>query len=43
MRARRPSMKRTRKQYSRVATRFDEKAASYLGFVWLAAISIMPA
>ena len=29
------------KQYRRVATRFDKKAAKYLGFVWLASINIM--
>jgi transposase len=29
------------KQYRRVATRFDKKAANYLGFVWLASIQIM--
>ena len=29
------------KQYRRVATRFDKKAANYLGFVWLASITIM--
>ncbi len=29
------------KQYRRVATRFDKKAANYLGFVWLASINIM--
>jgi transposase len=29
------------KQYRRVATRFDKKAANYLGFVWLAAINSM--
>ena len=29
------------KQYRRVATRFDKKAANYLGFVWLASIDIM--
>jgi len=29
------------KQYRRVATRFDKKAANYLGFVWLASIAIM--
>jgi transposase len=29
------------KQYRRVATRFDKKAANYLGFVWLASIGIM--
>jgi putative transposase len=27
------------KQYRRVATRFDKKAANYLGFVWLASIN----
>ncbi len=29
------------KRYRRVATRFDKKAANYLGFVWLASIDIM--
>ena len=29
------------KQYRRVATRYDKKAANYLGFVWLASIQIM--
>jgi len=29
------------KQYRRVATRFDKKAANFLGFVWLASINIM--
>ena len=29
------------KQYRRVATRYDKKAANYLGFVWLASIAIM--
>ena len=29
------------KQYRRVATRFDKKAANYLGFVWLASINMM--
>jgi transposase len=29
------------KQYRRVATRYDKKAANFLGFVWLAAIAIM--
>lgn len=29
------------KQYRRVATRYDKKAANFLGFVWLAAIDIM--
>jgi transposase len=29
------------KQYRRVATRFDKKAANYLGFVWLASIPIV--
>lgn len=29
------------KQYRRVATRFDKKAANYLGFVWLASINLM--
>jgi transposase len=29
------------KQYRRVATRYDKKAANYLGFVWLASINIM--
>lgn len=28
------------KQYRRVATRYDKKAANYLGFVWLASIAI---
>ncbi len=30
------------KQYRRVATRYDKKAANFLGFVWLASIDIMP-
>lgn len=29
------------KQYRRVATRFDKKAANYPGFAWLASIQIM--
>jgi transposase len=29
------------KQYRRVATRYDKKAANYLGFVWVASIAIM--
>jgi transposase len=29
------------KQYRRVATRFDKKAANYLGFVWMASIASM--
>ena len=29
------------KQYRRVATRYDKKAANFLGFVWVAAIAIM--
>ena len=29
------------KQYRRVATRYDKKAANYRGFVWLASIQIM--
>ena len=29
------------KQYRRGATRYDKKAANYLGFVWLASINIM--
>jgi transposase len=29
------------KQYRRVATRFDKKAANFLGFVWLASIHLM--
>ena len=29
------------KRYRRVATRYDKKAANYLGFVWLASINIM--
>lgn len=29
------------KQHRRVATRYDKKAANYLGFVWLASIDIM--
>jgi transposase len=29
------------KQYRRVATRYDKKAANDLGFVWLAAINVM--
>jgi len=31
------------KQYRRVATRYDKKAANFLGFVWLASIAIMRA
>ncbi len=29
------------KQYRRVATRYDKKAANFLGFVWLASINTM--
>jgi putative transposase len=29
------------KQYRRVATRYDKKAANFLGFVWLASTAIM--
>ena len=29
------------KQYRRVATRYDKKAANFLGFVWVASIQIM--
>jgi len=29
------------KQYRRVATRYDKKAANYLGFVWVASIAIL--
>lgn len=29
------------KQYRRVATRYDKKAANFLGFVWLASIATM--
>ena len=29
------------KQYRRVATRYDKKAANFLGFVWLASIAIV--
>jgi len=29
------------KQYRRVATRYDKKAANYLGFVWVASIAMM--
>lgn len=29
------------KQYRRVATRYDKKAANFLGFVWVASIAIM--
>lgn len=29
------------KQYRRVATRYDKKAANYLAFVWLAAVTDM--
>ncbi len=29
------------KQYRRVATRYDKKAANYLGFVWVASIAVM--
>jgi transposase len=28
-------------QYRRVATRYDKRAANYLGFVWVASIAIM--
>jgi putative transposase len=31
----------TIKQYRRVATRDDKKAANYLGFVWVASLAIM--
>jgi transposase len=29
------------KQYRRVATRYDKKAANFLGFVWVASIALM--
>jgi transposase len=29
------------KQYRRVATRYDKKAANFLGFVWVAAIAVL--
>ena len=29
------------KHYRRIATRYDKKAANFLGFVWLASINIM--
>ena len=29
------------KQYRRVATRYDKKAANFLGFVWVASIGIL--
>jgi transposase len=29
------------KQYRRVATRYDKKAANFLGFVWVASIAFM--
>jgi transposase len=29
------------KQHRRVATRYDKKAANFLGFVWVASIAIM--
>ena len=29
------------KQYRRVATRYDKKAANFLGFIWVASIAIM--
>ena len=29
------------KQYRRVATRYDKKAANFLGFVWIASIGIL--
>lgn len=29
------------KQHRRVATRFDKKAANFLGFVWVASIGMM--
>lgn len=29
------------KQYRRVATRYDKKAANFLGFVWVASIAIV--
>ena len=29
------------KQYRRVGTRYDKKAANFLGFVWVASIAIM--
>ena len=29
------------KQYRRVATRYDKKAANFLGFVWVATLDIL--
>ena len=29
------------KQYRRVATRYDKRAANYLGFVWVASLAIL--
>ena len=29
------------KQYRRVATRYDKRAANFLGFVWVASIAVM--
>ncbi len=29
------------KQYRRVATRYDKKAANFLGFVWVASLGIL--
>jgi putative transposase len=29
------------KQYRRVATRYDKKAANFLGFVWVASIAVL--
>jgi transposase len=29
------------KQYRRVATRYDKRAANFLGFVWVASIALM--
>ena len=29
------------KQYRRVATRYDKKAANFLGFVWVASIAVI--
>ena len=29
------------KRYRRVATRYDKRAANYLGFVWVASVAVM--
>jgi transposase len=29
------------KQYRRVATRYDQRAANFLGFVWVVSVAIM--